>query len=112
MVRFGEERTAAISFGGRFWQHPKCVDTHRCAHSYVDTKHAHRGRYTRRHTHLRPLIPRRHMHMRGPPHTGRHACAHPPAATKWLLNGCLPARSLSSCWPVRSVEISPFHMWI
>lgn len=39
MVRFGEERTAAISFGGRFWQHPKCVDTD--AHTAMWTRNMH-----------------------------------------------------------------------
>lgn len=101
----------AITFGGKFWQHPNCMDTHKYTNSYVDTKHTHKGRYACKHTQLYPPIPRVYVcvHVRvctcRDPHIYRHMCTPPPVPTRWLdpkwcLSTpflCLPAWPLQVC---------------
>lgn len=60
----------AISFCGKFWQHPKFMNTHKYTNSYVDTQQAHRDRHTR--STLNSLIPQVHPCV----HAHVHTCIH------------------------------------
>ena len=86
MPRLPEDRTPALGFRGKFERHPECVDTY----SSVDTKHAHKSRYMRRHTHALPAPGQL-------PHPA-DTCAHT-SPTGWSR--------VSLCWPNGSVRMLP-----